>query len=301
MITLRTPIVTPPPAGAGGSPLPHAGIGTAPRVAAGIAALAVAAVTCALTPAAAVAADAEARSVVALGPDSTLVLFTTANPKKARVLKLRGAARPLLAIDARPADGKLYGLDDEDGIVTISLPDGVVTPVVKLKMPFGGGEASGFDFNPQADRLRIVGPSGQNLRVSLPVGAVAMDGKLAFGAGDPQAGRTPAVTAVAYTNAYDKAPTTVMFDIDAGADVLLRQDPPNDGVLQTVGPLGVDCGAAAGFDIVSPRAGVDEGYAVCGTTLYRVNLESGRLSAVGPIGAPVARYLSLAVLPSVTQ
>ncbi|RYG77038.1 DUF4394 domain-containing protein, partial [bacterium] len=102
----------------------------------------------------------------------------------------------------------------------------------------------------------------------------------------------------AYTNAFANAPSTVMFDIDATFDTLVRQDPPNDGVLQTIGPLGVDCGDDAGFDIVSPRRGVDEAFAVCGASLYSVDLLTGSAKSIGEIGAPHKRYLALAVLPA---
>jgi len=50
--------------------------------------------------------------------------------------------------------------------------------------------------------------------------------------------------------------------------VLAVQDPPNDGVLATVGPLGVDFGPLAGFEIVTDSSGQDSAYAASGSTLY---------------------------------
>lgn len=245
-----------------------------------------------------VAAAAERdHALVALAPDDTLVLFDSASPDATRVVKLRGLDAPLLGIDVRPLDRKLYGITTRDQLVTVVLPSGVATRVSTLGTPFRGTEASGFDFNPQADRLRLIGPNGSNLRVSVGVGAVAVDGTLAYASTDPAAGRKPRVTAVAYTNSFANAPTTITFGLDTDAGTLVRHEPPNDGLLHTVGALGVTCGEAAGFDIVSPRPGVDVAFVVCGKILYRANLDTGRLTVIGEIRADVPRFLSLAVLP----
>jgi hypothetical protein len=244
------------------------------------------------------AAAPRSYSVAALTADNQLVLFNTATPQTTRVVKLSGINETVLGIDVRPLDGKLYGITTRDQLVTLTPATGVMQRVARLGSPFGGGAASGFDFNPQADRLRLVGPTGQNLRVQVLVGAVAVDGVLSYKAGDRGADKRPSITAVAYTNAYANAPSTVMFDIDAQADTLLRQDPPNDGVLQTVGPLGVDCGEAAAFDIASPQPGVDDAFAICGTTLYRINLQTGAAQAVGAIGGVTTGFSGMALLPA---
>jgi hypothetical protein len=57
------------------------------------------------------------------------------------------------------------------------------------------------------------------------------------------------VTAAAYTNPdNDPATGTLLVDLDAALDVAVSQNPPNDGRLNTLLPLGVDF-ARAGFDI----------------------------------------------------
>lgn len=240
-------------------------------------------------------------ALVALAPDNTLVLFTSDNPKATRIVKLSGVSSPLLGLDVRPVDLKLYGITATDQLVTIELPSGVATVTSTLATPSAATTASGFDFNPQADRLRLIGTDGSNLRVSVGVGAVATDGKLAYAPGDRAAGKSPRVTAVAYTNSFANAPTTITFDLDTEADTLVRQEPPNEGILHTVGPLGVDCGDATGFDIVSPSPGVDDAFVICGRTLYRANLATGRLSVIGEVQAAVPHLFSLAVLPSGTR
>ena len=98
--------------------------------------------------------------------------------------------------------------------------------------------APGVDFNPQADRLRVVSHDGQNLRVNVMLGATAVDGALRYKDGDSGAGKRPRITASAYTHNVADAPDTKLFEIDDERDVLVLQDPPNDGVLTTVGPAG---------------------------------------------------------------
>lgn len=235
--------------------------------------------------------------LVALGPSNTLTLFRSDAPGSTQTVKVSAVDGTVIGIDVRSADGKLYAITTIDALYTIDPRSGAATAVSKLGSPFRGGPASAFDFNPQADRLRLIGPDGQNLRINVQLGAVAIDGTLNYTADDNHAGKRPRVSATAYTNAVPRARSTTMFNLDYGLDVLVRQEPPNDGVLTTVGPLGVDCGEAAGFDIATDAGGTDHAFAICGKTLYRVDLESGAARELGAIGAAESRFLGLAVLP----
>jgi hypothetical protein len=235
--------------------------------------------------------------LVALGPSNTLTLFRSDAPGSTQTIKVSAVDGTVIGVDVRSADGKLYAITTTDALYTIDPRTGAATAVSKLGSPFGGGPASAFDFNPQADRLRVIGPAGQNLRINVQLGAVAIDGTLNYAADDNHAGKRPRVSATAYTNAVPRARSTTMFNLDYGLDVLVRQEPPNDGVLTTVGPLGVDCGEAAGFDIATDADGTDHAFAICSKTLYRVDLESGAARALGAIDATESRFLGLAVLP----
>jgi hypothetical protein len=106
------------------------------------------------------------------------------------------------------------------------------------------------------------------------------------------------VTAAAYSHDVKDAPTTKLFEIDADADCLVLQDPPNDGVLVTIGPLGVDFGPLGGFDIVTEH-GVDQAWAASGASLYRIDLASGHATPAGTIGNGSEVIVSLAALPAV--
>lgn len=246
----------------------------------------------------AAATEPTAAPVVLAGSteDGRLVVFRADRPGVTHVIRPSGIAGALVGVDTRPADGQLYGLTTSNDLYRIDASSGAATLVSTLTIPFDGDIRSGIAFNPQTDRLRLVSAAGQNLRVNVLLGATAVDGPLAYGVHDPNADKRQAIAGAAYTNAVRDAPTTKLYEIDAASDVLALQDPPNDGVLATVGPLGVDVDALAGFAIVTDGAGTDRAYAVTGGTLYTVDLATGRATAVGAIGPPAVPLVSLAAL-----
>lgn len=194
------------------------------------------------------------------------VAITGLNPADARVL----------GIDERPATGMLYAIGQGGGIYTVDPRTGVATFQSQSSIAPSGTEF-GVDFNPAADRLRVVSDTGQNLRINVDTGAANVDGPLnpaPLGTG---------VVAAAYTN-NDGSPQTgtVLYDLNATTDQLLLQSPPNAGTLAVVGAAGVDLPATTGFDIVSfLRNGVTEsnvGFVVTGANAWGINLDTGKLS-----------------------
>ena len=163
-------------------------------------------------------------------------------------------------------------------------------------MPFNGGSRSGVDFNPRTDRLRLVGHDGQNLRVNVDNGATAADRTLAYAREDPHFGRQPLIAGTAYTNNVAEAQTTEMFDLDSGLDLLVRQEPPNDGTLRTIGPLGVHVPPEAGFEIVTDGGGKNRGLAAFASTLYDVDLATGAATSLGTIGGPSGSIVGLSTI-----
>ena len=234
--------------------------------------------------------------LAALASGNVLVVFDAQSPGTVTRAAVTGTSGPLLGIDVRPANGKLYALSDANDLYTIEPATGVATLVSTLTVPFDGGERGGFDFNPQADRLRLVSSAGQNLRAHAELGATAVDTSLAFARNDAHQGERPTITAVAYTHSVPNAPSTKTFDIDSSLDLLVLQDPPNDGTLTTVGPLGVDFGPTGGFDVVTDSAGRDRAFAASGSKLYAVDLASGRATPLGTVGDGAFEIIGLAVL-----
>ena len=234
--------------------------------------------------------------LAALDKSNHLVLFKSDAPQQSKTLNITGTDAPLTGIDVRPANKQMYGLSQSNTLFVIDPVTGAATRISKLTSAFRGAAASGFDFNPQSDRLRLVAASGQNLRVKVEVGAVGIDGVLNYTSNDLHSGRRPAVTAAAYTNSIPNARATILYVIDYEQDILIQQDPPNDGILTTVGALGVDCGAAAGFDIVTDGQGVDYAFLICGSQLLRLDINSGATQTLGKIGDATGELIGLAVL-----
>jgi hypothetical protein len=235
-----------------------------------------------------------ANSVVGLAEGRTLVTFDPATLQATGVAEITGAG-PLVGIDLRPADGKLYGVGADGQVYTLDPASGAATPVVRLQTMLPAGVAATVDFNPVADRLRLIGSDGTNLRANLADGAVTVDGALAYADGDMHRGEQPNIVAGAYTNSVAGSKETALYDLDATLDALVKQAPPNDGVLNAVGKLGVAAEGAA-FDIATDAEGRNRAWLVAGGVLHAVDLETGMATVIGPVeGLPAIS--DLAVLP----
>ena len=185
----------------------------------------------------------------------------------------------LVGIDFRVQDKRLYGVGNAGGVYTLS-SKASATKVSQLTVPLSGSKF-GVDFNPAADRLRVVSDNGQNLRHDVnPGGATIADGTLTY---PPATAAVIGVSAAAYTNNdLDTATATTLFDLDTALDQVAVQAPANAGSLSATGKLGVDAGSDAGFDI----AGKDNrGYATLSVggkyRLYSVSPLTGAVTSKG--------------------
>ncbi|NHC45139.1 DUF4394 domain-containing protein [Motilibacter aurantiacus] len=200
----------------------------------------------------------EGIEVTGLTNNNRLVTFLADEPgtllDSVKIAGLSGET--VLGIDYRPADRGLYALvagsAEAARVVRLDPDTGRTLSSVALRTSAGApvrptGENVDIDFNPAADRLRIVSDSGQNLRVDVSTGATTVDTPLRYATG---AG-APRVIAAAYTNSdTDPATGTTLYDLDSATDTLHTQAPPNDGVLNAVGgALGAPFWAQSGFDI----------------------------------------------------
>ncbi len=188
----------------------------------------------------------------------------------------------ILGIDFRPKNSQLYALGSTSRIYTLNASSGVATEVGKLSTPLNG-MYFGFDFNPVADRIRIVSNKWQNLRVNPDDATVTVDGTI------NDKTKEMAVVAAAYTNNFPGATTTELYVIGVGNDNLYLQSPPNAGSLTLKGKLGVNVNAANGFDI---SAALDKGFALLTgkdgkTKLYRINMSNGAASPVNEFPSDV--------------
>jgi hypothetical protein len=114
-----------------------------------------------------------ALAVVGLTADQRLVRFRECSPDRVNeigaVSGFQGADSALVGIDYRVQDGKLMGLGNGGGVYTIDETTASLTFVSALTATLAG-TSFGVDFNPAADRLRVVSDIGQNLRHNVNAG-----------------------------------------------------------------------------------------------------------------------------------
>jgi hypothetical protein len=208
----------------------------------------------------------------AINTNNELLIFNPVMPQPvAKTITGLQAGELILGIDFRPANGQLYALGSTSRLYTINVSSGAAAVVGAAFTPALDGASFGFDFNPMADRIRVVSNTGQNLRINPADGVATADVALTpAGAG---------VNAAAYSNNVPGATSTVLYNISSLTGKLYKQDAPNTGVLTERGSLGVTIDAANGFDI-SAVSGL--GYAmvsVGGATRFcGINLDNGSVS-----------------------
>ncbi|MDP1028302.1 DUF4394 domain-containing protein [Sphingomonas sp. KR1UV-12] len=225
------------------------------------------------------ASGAQAATIYGVDETNNLVSFDSANPSTfSSSVKITGLTNSIQALDFRPVNGALYGLGSDKTVYMIDTGTGAATAV-------GGalaitGTEFAFDFNPTIDRLRIVSNTNQNYVFDPNTGGLTTATSVFYAEGDVNAGRDADVTGGAYTSSTlgAAAGTTQLYGIDTALDVLVRQA-NSAGTLTTVGATGVDLGSRTSFDIAGSDA-----FAFNGSTLYRVDLNSGAFSQVGTTG-----------------
>lgn len=219
-------------------------------------------------------------SAVGLVGGDTLVSFSTSRPGKVKVLGDVDGLRTdtsLVGIDRRVQDGALYGVGNAGGVYKIDRR-GDATLANRLNVALSGTRF-GVDFNPAADRLRIISDTGQNLRHDVnPGGATLVDGTLTY---PPATTTATGIVAGAYTNNdLDTTTATTLFDLDSTLDQVAVQSPANGGTLAATGRLGVDA-TDAGFDIGRKNAAFATIRTGSGYALYRVDLLDGGADRIG--------------------
>ncbi|MGW7400917.1 DUF4394 domain-containing protein [Streptomyces cyaneofuscatus] len=233
----------------------------------------------------------KALTAIGLTADQHLVQFTVDRPAKpmniGKVSGLRGDTK-IVGIDFRVQNEKLYGVGDKGGIYTLNTTNAKAMKVSQLTVTLTG-KHFGVDFNPAANRLRVISDTGQNLRHNIDDNAAPLtttaDGTLTNPTTPPTTAR--GVTAAAYTNNdLNPATATTLFDIDTTTDRVSLQSPANAGTLAPTGNLGINAGPNAGFDIhTSAKSGTNHGFATLNTggtmRLYHVDVLTGAVQDLG--------------------
>jgi hypothetical protein len=242
------------------------------------------------------AAAAQAAEVAALSGDNMISIVNTSSKSVTKTWKIQGIGGKVLGIDVRPADGMLYAVGADGGIYTVDLASGKATMKSKLEKTLAEGSWATVDFNPVADRLRLMSNDGTNLRVNVDDGKVTTDGSHKFADSDMHKGEKPNIVAGAYINSVKGAKETALYNIDATIGGLIKQAPPNDGTLNAVGKLGVKVEMAA-FDIWSDGQGKNEAWLMSGDWLLSVDLATGKATPAMQIKG-VSGVRDIAILPT---
>jgi hypothetical protein len=260
------------------------------------------------------APPAPAEELFALTFTNQIFRFDSAAPGAVSApLAVTGLLQPnerLLGIDFRPATGQLYGVSFQNRLYTIDPATGAASLIASLSAVVGATSV-GLDINPVQEHLRVVTVQqepffGRNLRVSLDTGQAAVEGAPRYAPGDPSFGRSPNVGGLAYTNNVPGATSTTLYGIDIGLGVLVRQDPESEGVLTTVGPLGVGAAISSpSFDISGVSGTAYAALTQAGVPrLYTVDLGTGAATLVGTIGdgaVPLDLITGLSAAPVIPE
>lgn len=228
---------------------------------------------------------AQAATLIGLTGDNKLIRIDSETRRASPATAITGTNGRVVGIDQRPQDGRLYGITSQGQIVTIDPQSGRATQVSQLNVPFQAAGHAIFDFNPVANRVRIIGMDGQNLRVNVETGEAVTDGRLKNAEGSPATAQMPRVTAGAYTNSMAGATATMLLTIDTSTRSLNVQNPPNDGVQSPRAPLSAQVPANVAFDILSDGTN-NQGFVMAGATLHSLDLASGALTPRGTVTLP---------------
>ncbi|HEX8280805.1 MAG TPA: DUF4394 domain-containing protein [Chthoniobacterales bacterium] len=234
---------------------------------------------------------------------SVLSRFDSNNLGSVTSVPLTGmqAGETLVGIDLRPANGLLYGVGSSNRLYTINPLTGQATQVGSAGAFAVNGTSFGTDFNPVPDRIRQVSNTEQNLRLNPNDGTLtALDSAL-----------NPAgnVVAVAYSNNFAGAASTVLYAIDSAAGTLgIITNPNAGGPITVVGSLGLgtNLNEAIGFDI-SGSSGLAFASITTGglSRLYTINLATGAATLAssngGAIGTGTAPFLGLTAATAVPE
>lgn len=280
-----------------------------------------AAITVAVGLAASGPAAAQAATAFAVLPGNAFVTFDTgapAAPINSGTITGIGANEVVRSVEFRPADGRLYAtavatasaINSLVTTYTVNPTTGAATLVgqTAAAVPLAGDVASGADFNPVVDRLRVVNTNDENFRLNPNNGALSGD----------DVNINPPLTSDLVGLAYDRnvvgATATTAYAINRATSALstlggidgLAFGGPNGGTVADIGPLGVTMSpiADAGFDIAANGVA----YAALtnagdnSTRLYTINLATGAATTVGPViggGAPVDSLTIIGAAPVV--
>lgn len=197
---------------------------------------------------------------VGLTTTGELIWFDVSSPESVmNSVEITGVEDDMLVgIDYRPATHDLYAISENGFIFWIDTESGEAMMVGEDPVdPALESPLLGFDFNPTVDLIRVDVDSTQNLRLDPETGLVGVsddgvemiDGNIMYAEGDEHEGMDARVVAAGYANNMEGAESTTLYVFDAENNTFATQDPPNDGVLNTIAVVDPMISDWTAFDI----------------------------------------------------
>lgn len=250
-----------------------------------------------------------AETLVALVSDGTLRYFSSTSPGAyIKTVAITGmqAGDTVAGMDFRP-DGTLVVFGKDAATVRpydVNLNTGVATQGPFGGTPVGTTQAIAFDAfasETHTSNLALVGDDQKMRRfhyklssISGSLSALSLFYDNSAADGDPvdaHSGAVPAVVALASTNSFVHAESSVLYGIDSDLDTLVKIDWETGSMdtvasIRTSGGSAINFGTRVGFDIsaVTANAYVSRGTDDTFATLLKIDLTTGVTTNVGTIG-----------------
>ncbi len=250
--------------------------------------------------------SAEAAQFIGLTTNNGLLPFSAPSfTATGPIVSIQGtvAGDPILAIDFRGLDRKLYGLSGQGRLFTVDTATGATTLIGQHGQGTFG--TVGFEWNPLTDKFRVIAPGSptRNFRIDPATGTavdadpqsegVQPDQPVSFAAGDVNQGIVnPNLLDIAHSNAAAGGPTTI-WGIEAFTGSLVRlgghggtSPSPESGQLFTARTLGQQP-TSGGVDVASNGLGYAALTAPNGTVFLQLGGMDGDIGSAGPVVSTV--------------
>lgn len=255
--------------------------------------------------AAAFVGNVSAETIFALTTTQALVTFDSATPGTISApIGLTGqlGGHTIRSIDYRPnttGGATMFAISADAAnttaqVYSVNVATGALTALgTTFALAGNTSQSISIDFNPAADRLRIVTASGQSYRWN-PTNNTFVQADTALTYAPGQGTGTPFIGAVAYDQNVTPTAATNLFGFDLNTNSLIRiggvngNPSPNGGLVSLIGATGVTpLDANVGFDI-GTFGGVFYLSAHTGVTtdsFYTIDRNTGAATLLGTFGA----------------
>ena len=227
-----------------------------------------------------------------------LVTFNSNAP--GTILSSVGLARSYGSLDFHPFTGELFGVDTASAtgsfIYRIDPTTGAETSLSLTGdiLSLENTGVTGMAFDPVTGFLRLTESNSQvNYLVNIlgNSAAVTRQTDFSFAPGDPNFGQAIRVDSMAFSS------NQILYGIDSGLNILVSINPQADGLVNTIGSIGIPGFNLYGFDITEDNRGfftVDNNIT---SQFYSLDLATGSSTLIGDIGSSNIRGMAILAVP----